>query len=106
MKKYRLILTILGLLLANNLYAKSLTTERIPLISNEQVKVWKTIVYPSAQQELKMHRHDLNRIVVALTNGRLKITTNQGETHYLRLKEGQAYYLAKDLPEELHTDEN
>jgi hypothetical protein len=53
-----------------------------------------------------MHRHDRNRVVVALTDGRFKITNNQGKVHYFTLEKNKAYYLAKDPANEFHNDEN
>lgn len=81
-------------------------THRIPQFSNEQVVVWKTIIYPSSKKRLSMHRHKNNRVLVALTEGTLKVTNDKGKTHYLHLKKDHAYFLEKDLPSEMHTDEN
>lgn len=99
---------VLSLFLSITAFAKdtNLQTGRIPLLANQEVNVWKTIIYPKKEQILKMHRHDSNRIVVALDSGKLKITNNQGKVHYLELKKDEAYYLSKDIPGELHTDEN
>ncbi len=97
---------IIFLLYFNFTYAEINTTKRIPELSNEKVNVWKTIIYPTYKAKLKMHRHDYDRIVVALTNGILKVTNNQGKIHYLKLKKGKSYYLHKDPTDELHTDEN
>lgn len=82
------------------------TTERIPQFKNDKVEVWKTVVYPSTKQMLKMHRHEHDRVVVPLESGKLKITNDHGKVHYLNLKKGKAYFLKKDVPNELHTDEN
>lgn len=94
------------ILLTGALHAAELSTKRIEQFSNDKVKVWKTIVYPSSHQVLPMHRHDNDRVLVALTDGTLKITNNKGKVHYLKLKKGKAYYLRKDTPNELHNDEN
>lgn len=83
-----------------------LKTKRIPEFSNASVNVWKSIIYPSAKQVLAMHRHDFDRVLVALTDGTLKVTNNRGKIHYLRLKKDTAYFLKKDIPNEMHTDEN
>lgn len=53
-----------------------------------------------------MHRHDYDRVIVALSNGLLKITNDKGKTHYLKLEKNKAYYLTKDPLHELHKDEN
>lgn len=81
-------------------------THRTPQFSNEEVSVWTTVVYPNKDQKLKMHRHDYNRVVVALDSGVLKIRTNQGKEHLLHVQKDHAYYFTKDVPGELHTDEN
>lgn len=87
-------------------WAQPSSTQRIQQLDNSQVKVWKTIIYPAKHQSLSMHRHDSNRVVVALTDGKLKVKNDKGEVHYLHLKQGQAYFLTKDLPHELHSDQN
>lgn len=81
-------------------------TSRTDELSNNRVKVWKTIIYPSSGQVLAMHRHEHDRVVVALTDGVLKITNDKGKVHYFKLKKDKAYYLARDVPNELHNDEN
>ncbi|USQ14149.1 hypothetical protein J2N86_02110 [Legionella lytica] len=86
--------------------AQANSTQRIPLLANNKVQVWKTLIYPNKEQSLAMHRHEHNRVLVALNSGKLKVTNNKGEVHYLELEKGQAYYLLKDVPGELHTDEN
>jgi beta-alanine degradation protein BauB len=88
------------------LFAEPSLTQRIPLLSNEKVTVWKTIVYPNKNQTLKMHRHEHDRVVVALTDGTFKITNDKGKTHYLKLEKDKAYFLTKDIPGEFHQDEN
>ena len=85
-------------------YAQS--TARTPEFSNNKTNVWKTIIYPESNQGLSMHRHDYDRVIVALSNGVLKITSDTEEVHYLKLKKHQAYYLEKDAPHALHQDEN
>lgn len=99
-------LSLLLLTVLQQGYTHTNSTQRISQIDNQQVKVWQTTVYPSKNQALTMHRHDLNRVVVALTDGRLKITNDKGVTHYWNLKKNKAYYVTKDVPNELHSDEN
>ncbi len=86
--------------------ANTATTKRIEQFANKQVKVWRTVIYPTSSQSLTLHRHDHNRVLVALTNGLLKITNDKGQVHYLHLIKDKAYYLKKDIPNELHKDEN
>lgn len=89
-----------------NAQAKTPTTKRIKQFTTKQVSVWKTVIYPTSNQSLSMHRHEHNRVLVALTDGLLKITNDKGKVHYLRLQKDKAYYLKKDIPNELHKDEN
>lgn len=81
-------------------------TKRIAQLSNQKVAVWETIIYPGSGQVLKMHNHAHDRVVVALTDGMLKVVSKQGKVHYLRFAKDHAYYLAKDQPRDMHTDEN
>ena len=107
MKNYIVALTYLLLGSTTGLVqAKVETTQRIDQFSNDKVKVWKTIIYPTSGKALAMHRHEHNRVLIALSDGLLKITNNKGKTHYLKLEKDKAYYLTKDVPNELHNDEN
>ncbi len=81
-------------------------THRVPQLDNQRVAVWQTIVYPNQAEKLKPHRHDRDRVVVALTNGTLKVTNNLGQSHLLTLKKNHAYFLTKDVAHETHTDTN
>lgn len=107
MRKYIIfILSILAFLTSINSYAEEQKTVRIPQLSNKEVSVWTTVIYPNKKQILKMHRHEHNRVIVALDNGLLKVVNNKGKEHFLKLEKDKAYYLSKDVPGELHTDEN
>ena len=97
-------LLIGSLVLSGTLQAQA--TKRIEQINNDKVTVWKTLVYPSAKQTLAMHRHEHDRVVVALTDGLFKITNDKGKTHFLKLEKNKAYYLARDPAKELHNDQN
>ena len=44
-------------------------TQRYPQFENEDVKVWKSVVYPDAP--LTMHRHDHPRVIIALKGGKI-----------------------------------
>ena len=80
------------------------TTHREVQVDNEQVRVWKTTIYPASP--LKMHRHDLPRIVVALQGGTLKKITDKGEVSDLVFETGKSYWLEADPEGELHGDVN
>lgn len=99
-------LSIFSFFLMSTAHADFPTTKRIAQFSNTKVSVWETIIYPSANQALKMHRHEYDRVVVALSDGLLKITNDKGKVHYLKLEKNKAYYLAKDVPNETHNDQN
>jgi beta-alanine degradation protein BauB len=102
MNMKKAIITFIFLMMALNAFAQS-QTKRIPQFSNAEVNVWQTIIYPQHTQMLKMHRHQYNRIVVAFTDGTLKIVDNKNKVQYLKLQKKHAYYLTKDA---LHIDEN
>lgn len=104
MKNYFLTLFCVVLFMTHNVHA--FETKRIKQLSNNRVNIWKTIIYPNAQHSLPMHRHEYNRVLVALSKGVLKITNNKGEIHYLKLEKDKTYYLTKNIPNELHRDEN
>nr|WP_298623651.1 hypothetical protein [uncultured Legionella sp.] len=103
---FQIVFGIILLSLCTFLHAESPITKRIDQFANNKVRVWKTIIYPSSKQVLPMHRHEHDRVLVALTDGVLKITNDKGAVHHLKLKKDQAYYLTKDMPGELHNDEN
>ncbi|MDF1756969.1 MAG: hypothetical protein P1U74_01535 [Legionellaceae bacterium] len=102
--KTAIFLVCLLLIVLNTAHSKS--TSRVAQFTNNNVNVWKTLIYPSSTQVLDMHRHDYNRVLVALSNGLLKITNDRGNVHYLKLVKNNAYYLKKDPQNELHKDEN
>lgn len=86
--------------------AQSPVSHHVQQFENSRVNVWKTIIYPTIQQTISMHRHEYDRVVVALTSGTLKVKNDKGKVHYLHLKKDKAYYLSKDVPNELHSDQN
>jgi beta-alanine degradation protein BauB len=94
--------------LANSCLAQTSaeSTQRSAQFSNAKVNTWKTIIYPHLKHILPMHRHEFDRVVVALNTGTLKITNDRGQTHYLNLQKGKSYFLPKDKPNQLHTDQN
>ena len=106
--KYKKLLISISLLLITftSVSAKEPITRRIQELNNNKVSVWKTIIYPTKEAELSMHRHDNDRVVVALTDGLLKVTNDQNKVHYLKLKRGMSYFLKKDPINELHVDQN
>ncbi|MFA6303122.1 MAG: hypothetical protein WC627_08335 [Legionella sp.] len=106
MKKLCTLATMMLLISSSAINAEQATSKRIPQLENSKVKVWKTIIYPSAKQALPMHRHESDRVVVALTDGKFKVTNNKGKVHYFTLKKDKAYFFSKDKPNELHNDEN
>jgi quercetin dioxygenase-like cupin family protein len=79
-------------------------TVRTPQFENESVRVWKTSIAPG--QPLTMHRHENGRVIVALTDGTLKIVKESGESKTVTWEKGKAYWLAADPPGEKHGDLN
>lgn len=80
------------------------TTQRFPQFENEDVKVWKSVVYPNAP--LAMHRHDHPRVIIALKGGDMKIVENGGKSEDHPWETGHAYWLPANPPNTQHADVN
>ena len=100
---FKLILSFILLFSFHPIYAKS---TRIPQFSNEKVNIWETILYPGKTQSLKMHHHYYDRVLIALDDGVIQVTNDQGRSHLLALKKNKTYFLKKDIPHEKHIDVN
>lgn len=79
-------------------------TERVPQFENEDVKVWKSVIYPN--QPLTMHRHDHPRVIVALKGGTVEIVDQGGTREQHVWETGKAYWLPANLPNRRHADVN
>ena len=80
-------------------------SRREPQFENAQVTVWKSIVMP--KQPLTLHRHEHGRVLVALTDGQLKVVDSTGKTlDTYNLKAGKALWLGVDPPGQMHADVN
>ena len=80
------------------------STVRTPQLENDAVRVWKTSIAPG--QPLTMHRHENGRVIVALTDGTLRIVKESGDSRTVTWEKGKAYWLAADPPGEKHGDLN
>jgi hypothetical protein len=94
------------LLFSGTPQAYAATTKRIPQFSNTKVTVWETNIYPTNKESLQLHRHDQDRVIVALTNGKLKFVTNTGHTEILTFEKNKAYFFPKNPPRELQIETN
>ena len=79
-------------------------TERAPQFENEEVKVWKSVVYPN--EPLVMHRHDHPRVIVALKGGTMEIVDQSGTRESHVWETGKAYWLPANPPNTQHADVN
>jgi quercetin dioxygenase-like cupin family protein len=79
-------------------------TQRFPQFENEDVKVWKSVVYPGAP--LTMHRHDHPRVIIALKGGTMKIVEKSGGSEDHAWEIGHAYWLPANPPDTQHADVN
>lgn len=79
-------------------------TLRVPQFENEDVKVWKSVVYPN--QPLTMHRHDHPRVIVALKGGKMEIMEQSGTREQHVWETGKAYWLPANPPNTRHADVN
>jgi quercetin dioxygenase-like cupin family protein len=80
------------------------STVRTPQFENDSVRVWKTSIAPG--QPLTLHRHESGRVIVALTDGTLRIVKESGESRTVTWEKGKAYWLAADPPGQKHGDLN
>jgi quercetin dioxygenase-like cupin family protein len=80
------------------------STVRTPQFENDSVRVWKTSI--ATVQPLTMHRHESGRVIVALTDGMLRIVKESGESRTVTWERGRAYWLPADPPGEKHGDLN
>lgn len=80
------------------------TTQRYPQFENEDVKVWKSVVYPNTP--LAMHRHDHPRVIIALKGGEMKIVESSGKSEDHPWETGHAYWLPANPPGTQHVDVN
>jgi hypothetical protein len=79
-------------------------TQRVPQFENDDVKVWKAIVYPNAP--LAMHRHEHPRVIIALSGGTMKIVEQGGGSEPHKWDTGKAYWLGSNPPKQMHADIN
>jgi len=80
-------------------------TRREPLIDNEHVQAWKSIILP--KQPLSQHRHDHGRALIALTDGKLQVIDPKGKLlDTYNWEKGKAYWLDADPPGQTHADVN
>jgi quercetin dioxygenase-like cupin family protein len=80
-------------------------SRREPQFENAQVSVWKSIVMP--KQPLTLHRHEHGRVLVALTDGQLKVVDRARKTlDTYNLTAGKALWLGVDPPGQMHADVN
>ncbi len=80
------------------------TTVRTPQLENDSVRVWRTSIAPG--QPLTLHRHENGRVIVALTDGTLRIVKESGDSRTVTWEKGKAYWLAADPAGEKHGDLN
>jgi len=80
-------------------------TRREAQFENDQVRVWKTIIAP--HQPLSFHRHENNRVLIALTDGHVRVMdTSARELTTYTWDRGKAYWLEADPPGKTHADAN
>ncbi|WP_348263822.1 hypothetical protein P8935_04495 [Telmatobacter sp. DSM 110680] len=79
-------------------------SQRFPQFENEDVKVWRSLVYPNAP--LTMHRHDHPRVIIALRGGTMKIVEKSGSSEEHIWETGHAYWLPANSPGTEHADVN
>ena len=79
-------------------------TQRIQLLQNDEVKVWRSLVLPNAP--LAMHRHDHGRVIIPLQGGTMNIVDQSGAKEAHVWEAGKAYWLPANAPNMMHADVN
>ena len=78
--------------------------QRIPQFDNARTIAWRSVI--PAGTESTLHRHDRQRVVVAIVGGDLKTVTASGETAVTHYVTGNAY-LQEPMPAGvMHKDVN
>jgi len=78
--------------------------QRIPQFDNARTVAWRSVIPPGTESTL--HRHDRQRVVVAIVGGELKTVTASGETTVTHYVTGNAY-LQEPMPAGvMHKDVN
>ena len=100
---------LLGALFASSIFfavhpQQSTQTQRILLFENDDVKVWKFVIFPAAP--LAMHRYEHPRVIVAMTGGTMKIVEQNGPAEAHVWETGKAYWLPANAPNTMHADVN
>jgi heme/copper-type cytochrome/quinol oxidase subunit 1 len=101
------ILGYLGMPHRYHAYAQTQTetqTQRIQLLQNDEVKVWRSLVLPNAP--LAMHRHDHGRVIIPLQGGTMNIVDQSGAKEAHVWEAGKAYWLPANPPNTMHVDVN
>ena len=68
------------------------------------MKVWKSVIVPNTP--LTLHRHDHERVIIALQGGTIKILEQSGSIEQHVWETGRAYWLPANAPNTLHADVN
>jgi hypothetical protein len=79
-------------------------TQRVQLIENDDVKVWRSLVLPNSP--LTMHRHEHPRVIIPLTGGTMNIVDQSGAKEVHVWEAGKAYWLPANPPNTMHADVN
>jgi quercetin dioxygenase-like cupin family protein len=78
--------------------------QRTAQFENEEVSVWRTVVPPN--QPLAMHTHKHPRVIVALTDGTMKMAYENGSSQTHEWESGKAYWLPTAEGLKVHSDVN
>jgi len=79
-------------------------SRRVPQFENQDVKAWRTILFPN--QPVPMHRHDHPFVIVALKGGTVRITQQSGASEQRVWETGKAYWMPASPPNTMHSDVN
>jgi hypothetical protein len=78
--------------------------QRIPQFDNARAVAWRSVIPPGTESSL--HRHDGQRVVVAIVGGDLKTVSASGETTVNHYVTGNAYFQDPMPAGMMHKDVN
>ena len=83
---------------------QALVTQRFPQFENDDVKVWKSVIYPGAP--MNPHRHEHKRVLIPIEGGTINLVQTDGKVETQQWETGKAYWFTKTPPNTMHSDVN
>jgi hypothetical protein len=85
-------------------FSQTAAMQRLPQFDNPRAASWTSVIPPHT--ESTFHRHDRQRVIVAITSGDLKTITPEGKVTVTRYEAGKSYWFEPMPAGETHKDVN